>query len=702
MERGVYFDAWFPGQHCYHPSLPPRRLRMVEHLRDYHATSLVWSALGGGSISLPYLEQEAFGEIDPRFRFYGFVNDAEFIAECGKHGIKVFGIVFEVQGWEFPVELNDEEDRILSLNEPRGVGKPGWIGLREFSQNRYPKLWPPFERYFPEGLVNSDGERVTDLLEEGCSRDIDGVPCHAKWVECPDREHYCYTMDRNNPVWRDYLKAVIRIQIDAGVHGVQLDEAELPITSLQFGGCFCKDCMKGFRAHLQALPEEQRSPDLDGVDLAGFHYGTWLRERGYDFKSNRESTPLFWDYLRFQRRAIARYFAELADYARDYAASKGREVLVSGNFFNLFDHYYALEPKVDLIITEMRNTSYRQPAWYRYVAGFAGPKPVIVVENPYGGVVPELVDHLKVGRGHDLFRMSLYEAAALGANMSVPYGAWMGSVEQDAFYAPHDLCAEIQTFLAEHEELYSRRTDHEVAVVFSVESSFQEVAQRDLFADNRANVSRDGVVPFWQVCESLADRAQPFDVIFFPDGELRPDSLDPTDLRQYRTVILPECRFLTATQADILAAYLDAGGHLVVLGDLGTNLPRPTMDAILRHPGTTLTDAAFAGDPARFPAGPQVRMEPSVDVGITIQRVARGAAVHIIRYDYDAGQDRVPTLPNLTLDLRLPRSPGAFSVHSPGISPSVSLTRDGETHRLDLRDVPLYCVILLEDANQSE
>jgi hypothetical protein len=99
MERGVYFDAWFPGQHCYHPSLPARRLRMVEHLVDYHATVLVWAALGGGSISLPYLEQEAFGEIDPRFRFYGFLNDAEFIAECRKHGIKVFGIVFEVQGW---------------------------------------------------------------------------------------------------------------------------------------------------------------------------------------------------------------------------------------------------------------------------------------------------------------------------------------------------------------------------------------------------------------------------------------------------------------------------------------------------------------------------------------------------------------------------------------------------------------------------
>jgi hypothetical protein len=183
LERGVYFDAWFPRQHCYHPSLPPRRLRMVDDLVDYRATVLVWPALCGGSIALPYLEQEAFGPIDPRFRFYGFVNDSEFIQECQKRGIKLFGIVFEVQGWEFPAELNDAEDTILSLNESRGVGKPAWLGLREFSQNRYPKLWPAFEHYFPGGLINSDGERVSDLLEEGCSRDIHGVALHARWVD---------------------------------------------------------------------------------------------------------------------------------------------------------------------------------------------------------------------------------------------------------------------------------------------------------------------------------------------------------------------------------------------------------------------------------------------------------------------------------------------------------------------------------------
>jgi hypothetical protein len=694
LERGVYFDAWFPRQHCYHPSLPPRRLRMVDDLLDYRATVLVWSALGGGSISLPYLEEEAFGEVDPRFRFYGFVNDAEFIAECARHGIKVFGIVFEVQGWEFPVEIAEEGDRILALNELRGAGRRDWIGLREFSQNRYPKLWKPFESYFPNGLVNSDGDRVTDLLEECCSRDIHGNPCHARWVECPDREHYCYTMDRNNPVWREYLKAVIRVQIDAGVAGVQLDEAELPLTSLQYGGCFCKDCMKGFRGYLRDL-DEQLPSELAGTDLDSFHYGEWLLERGHDFQTDRESAPLFWDYLRFQREAITRYFAEVADYAREYAASKGREVLVSGNFFNLFDQYYPLAPKVDLVITEMRNTTYRQPDWYRYVAGFAGEKPVVVVENPYGGVVPELVERLRAGRGHDLFRMSLYEAAALGANMSVPYGSWLGSVIEDSFYAPHELCVEIQTFLAEHEHLFAPESYSEIAVVYSVESNFARIAKRDQFVDNRANVSAGEEVLFRDVCRTLSDAAQPYDVVFFPDGTLRADSIVGADLEPYRVVVLADCGFLTPQQAEAVAAYAEAGGHLLALGALGENLPREVRDRITANGNTRHMPAATGLELGDIPDGRQLTLDTGADLAAHVQRVRGGAAVHLIRYDFDEEGDRVPPLDELAFELRLPETFPVATVFSPGSDVSATVSAADGIHRVELANVPLYTVVLL-------
>ena len=687
MERGIYFDAWFPRQHCYHPSLPPRRLRMIEDLEAYRATSLVWSALGGGSISLPYLEQEAWQKIDPRFRLYGFLNDSEFIRHCQDRGIKVFGIVFEVQGWEFPVELSGDEDEILAMNELRGAGNRGWIGLREFTQNRYPKLWKPFEHYFPGGLVNSDGEPVTDLLEECTSRDIFGVACHSTWVECPDRDHYAYLMDRNNPVWREYLKAIIRIQIDAGVAGVQLDEADLPIFATGYGGCFCKDCMKLFREHLASLPPGEVPKELKDTDLQTFHYGSWLLERGYDFKADREATPLYWDYIRFQRKTIVKYFGELADYIKEYGTSQGREVLVSGNFYYLSPHYYPFEPKADVLITEMDSTSYRQPSWCRYAAGFAGGKPVIVVENPYGGVPPELLPKLKAGKGYDLFRMMQYEAAALGVNMSIPYGGWMGSVVEDSFWAPHELAVEIQDFLADHEEFYTTSTYSETAVAFSIQSSFD-------YLEEHGSGRR---FPFWGVCDGLVEAKQPFDVIMLPEGTLRGDSITAGSLAQYRTLILPECSFLTPAQVSAVMGFLDRGGRVLALGDVGLNLDDGVRRELIAHPLMLRATDIRAEDLA---GGPQIICDGAPDLAINIHKIGdKEAALHLIRYDYNEDQDAVPVLPLLTLDVRLSRPFRMAKAFSPAgeVEARIGISRNNrEMHRIELEKVPLYCVVLLQ------
>jgi hypothetical protein len=695
-ERGIYFDAWYPLQHNYHPSLPPRRLRMIDHIESYRGTMLVWAAMGGGALSLPYLEEEAHGPVPPRFRMYGFVNDAEFMAECGRRGIDVFGVVFE-HAWEFPAELNDAEDTVLSLNETRDVGTPAWLGMREFWDDRYPKLWRSREHYFPDGVRDADGNEVTDILEECAQRDIYGEPCHALWIECPDREHWNLMMDRNNPVWREYLKAVVRIQIDAGVQGVHFDESEVPITSLQYGGCFCETCMRGFRAYLAELSDAERPPELAGVDLSTFHYGSWLLEQGHDFKSNRESAPLFFDYLRFQRRNISRYFAELADYAREYAASVGRNIRISGNFFHLFDHYFALEPKVDVIVTEMRNTTDRQPSWYRYAAGFGGSKPVVVVENPYGGVVPELVEALEHGRGYDRFRRSLYEAAALGVNMSVPYGAWMGSVIEDAFYPPHDLAVEIQTFLADHEELFGRGpTLAEVAVVFSIESNYRALAAREVMADNRTNEMPEGEQPFGVVCDTLSAAVQPYDVVFFPEGELRPDEPERQDLRRYRTVILPSCSFLTPVQADLVEAFVDGGGHLVVLGDLGLNLDADRRERILAHPSTMTGDVA-SFSLASLDGAAQLRVTGGgpTDAATTLQAIDAGAALHLIRYDHDEDIDAVAPLDHLELELRVPFDVASCEVVDPHGTTKLSWEATGREVRLRLDAVPLYAIVVL-------
>lgn len=53
--------------------------------------------------------------MDPRMQIYGYMNDSDFVAECNKRNIKLFGIVFEVQGWEYPAVFN-EEGKLLRMN----------------------------------------------------------------------------------------------------------------------------------------------------------------------------------------------------------------------------------------------------------------------------------------------------------------------------------------------------------------------------------------------------------------------------------------------------------------------------------------------------------------------------------------------------------------------------------------------------------
>jgi hypothetical protein len=262
--------------------------------------------------------------------------------------------------------------------------------------------------------------------------------------------------------------------------------------------------------------------------------------------------------------------------------------------------------------------------------------------------------------------MSLYEAAALGVNMSVPYGSWMGSVIQDAFYAPHELCVEIQSFLAGHERLYSRATYSEVGVVYSVRSHSELMSRRDAFADNRTNVSGEVRVPFLDACRALSDARQPYDVVFFPEGELRADALTLADVRHYRTLVLAGCHDLTDAQAALLREYAAAGGRIV--------------------------EAAEAVD------SPQVVVDrAAADFAICVQRVAAGAAVHLVRYDYDEAADAVPPLARLELSVRLPETFSTATAFSPAGDLGVTLS-DGEDglHRLSLTDVPLYGVVLLE------
>jgi len=714
MERGSYFDAWYRDEHCYHPSLPMRRIQMVEDLERYNVTLLVWSALGGGSISLPYLEAEAFGPVPPRLRMYGYLNDQEFIRECDKRGIKVFGVLFEVQGWEFPVELNEAETELLAFNKTYGVGKPGWYGLREFSQNRYPKLFggKRLEDYFPEGLVNSAGERVTDLWEECAARVIDGTPVHAGWVEVVGHPHQCYQMCRNNPAWRQYMKKIIEIQIDAGVHGVHLDECELPITAIGRGGCFCKDCMGQFRDYLLRRQAEQTLPvELQGMNLAGFDYGAFLRAKGAKLPGPRAGIDHFDLYMAFQMEAITRYFREMCDHVREFGAHRGRKVLVSGNFFNLQTTYIPLEPQVDIVVTEQRQTIFRQVEWYRYCAGFGGGKPVVIVENPYGGVIPDLLQRVNAGRSYDKFRLLLLEGAAYGCNHAVPYGAWMGNTIRDAFYPPRAVTEEIQTFLRQKDSLFGGRSGAEVAVLFSFPSYDQREAPRSSSAllEQKGTVDalsfaeyEDSGLPFWDITRRLADLQTPFDVILLGDGHLRADTFRPEQIQDYRAVVLPDSPVVTEGQVEALLRYAEAGGKVLLFGRVAENVAAPAREALLAHANTHLVPmdsggpeeaAAVAQRLMTLLPGERGQVETSApgSLGVNLQQAGEHRVVlHLINYRYDVERDRHDPINNLKVSVRLPFAPSACLLHTPQGEWAAPVALHGDRAEVTVSSFPLY------------
>ena len=715
MERGIYFDGWFKHNHCYHPSLPLRSAQMLEDLEKYHGTVLAWAGLGGGSISLPYLAHEAFGPVDPRMQIYGYMNDSEFIAECSRRGIRLFGIVFEVQGWEYPA-VTDGQGHLLRMNlRAEETAGHGWYGLREFSSDALPDAFPTrLKDYYPEGIRDEEGNPVTDLWEACCTRDRFGNPIHAQWVEIKGHRETCYQMCRNNSVWREYLKKIMEIQIDAGVPGIQLDECELPMTSISSGGCFCKSCMKQFTAWLRERKAAGKlGPEWDGIDLDTFHYGEYLKNGGCTYP---EGAPFYRDYWEFQVRQVRRYFGELADYARQYAMEKhGRKLEISGNFYNMQPAYYPIENKVDIIITEMEHTLFRQPYYYRYCAGFAFGKPVIIAENPYGGIIPRLLELLDRGRGYDLYRIFLLEAAVYGCNMSIPYGGWMGNTIKDSFWAPRELTAGVQDFLAAHEDCYPRSRSAGAAVLYSYGSYYW----RDSNKGSGANGMQDACgtlldatasewldpdlkpVPFWDIIRAMSDINAQYDVILLPDGDLRADDFTAGRLDGYPLVIVPDCFTLTQNQQDILLDYARGGGKVLVAGRLaeGTALAEA-----LRASGNTVFVSLEGGKDQYMPRfmesfdalyAPIAPVECRVGkIGVQRYDLDGRAWIHLLNYQYDEQADRITPVRELHLTARnLPGTEPKVLAPEGSPVPEYTISRNGDLAEITLYGAGLYTVL---------
>jgi len=249
----------------------------------------------------------------------------------------------------------------------------------------------------------------------------------------------------------------------------------------------------------------------------------------------------------------------------------------------------------------------------------------------------------------------------------------MGATIEDAFYAPHEVAADAQAFLAAHDRLFARRSVNEVAVVYGVESNRELIAKADV-SDNLVNARDESVVvPYRQVTEALAAAGVPFDVVIFPDSRTAPDRITASTLRPYRTVLLPRCSYLTPAQEAALASYADGGGRVVRFD-------------------------AFAGLDPLLPDGRQVVLEGAgvEALAVNTAALADGAvAVHLVNYGYDATLDRVRPTGAVTLDVRLPGSRSSATAYASDgtVTPLPVTVADGR-HRVALDGLGPYTIVV--------
>ncbi len=713
MERPVYYYTWLRGRPNCHPVHTPKNIGDIEKMKQNHATMLSWSMMGSGSISLPFLEDQIYQDIPAQFRYHGFVNEWEFNKLCLQNGITPFAVIYESQSWEIPVELNEDESVIMKMNYiPDDQNKGQFYGFREFTADTYPKLYPKkFRDYFPDGLVNSDGEQVTDLYEECCCRDMYGNPTHSHWVEVRDMPQLCRGTCRNNPVWRAYLKKSVEILVDAGVKAIQLDETETSLTSIGHGGCFCKDCMKLFRDWLLREQKEGTLPaKLQEMDLSAFDYGAYLRENGYTYTNDPRVTPYYDLYWRFQIETQNRYFREIVDHARDYArSSRGEELLISANFTNMHLLYYPSVNYVDRCTTELRRTVFRRHNWLRLAAGYSGALPVVIAESPYDAFIPNFVKLIERGKADDYYRIFMMEAAVHGLSMAMPYGAWMGNDTYDSFYPPYGAGDEVQEFLYQHDALFSKKSGAKVLVLYSYASylerdfdsargeTLEYTDPEDLFS-YQVKTTAEYELPFFNITQRFVDRDIAFDVLVTGDGGLVPDTLTEQDLAPYDMVVLADDDFMTGDQLKLLRNFA-AEKKVYVCGRLAENEAAEAagllgMDNVIYAAGTEELLAAVERDHAKiressFTCGTE---EGSVYVQKNVLEDTR--VYHVLNYLYD--REHNCTKPQ-DVELTVKEEISGITLYTlSGDVPEYSLEKtDCGAIRIILKQVPCYTAVVL-------
>ncbi len=541
----------------YDPAKPPvcaflsGKTRLdIDFLKRIKPSRLFWSALGAGVGGLPLVKMEKEGTRP----WATGMPDRDFIQWCTERNIKVFGVVWEVQGYDQILSGFDRKTGKLSslFGVKRGAKRGRW-GLDAFYQNRYPQVGR-WEDYFPWRIKHVDGSRGKSLVDEGACRTLYGWKPWALWM-LPHvlGDYSTYAMCRNSPSWLAYLKRLVELQIDAGVQGIQLDESAIPIDTVWSGAGYCKYCMRGVKKYLgthYTKEELARRGITDETDLRKY----FLRKGGDFFRAHLlvKGFPFWREYRKAQYGMAQASFTDLVHHIRAYGQRKGKTLEITGNFVHAAPFYLPLVPAVDFVALEYTFTNPAVDHSHFYYRLFQGFGKVVTM-------VPVVTSSLALlhNQKKNVLKSYIYEAAAVGGHFMIPYSCY--TIIDKPYYPPIEPIEEAFSFMREQEELFKGEQDSLVTIVFSFPTHMWEYTY--------LHQALMGSSPYLRRVHSLARFLScvgiPYSVLILGDGELLPDFVtDPAKARG--PIILMDAVSMTDRQIDTFSDLARAGKAFIV------------------------------------------------------------------------------------------------------------------------------------------
>ncbi|SDF55980.1 hypothetical protein SAMN05660368_00918 [Marvinbryantia formatexigens] len=700
MKKGLYFMGWYRDMWNYHPSLPLKNMHMIEDIMDIHADMLIWSCLGSGAIGLPYLDKEANDDTAPRLRLYGFMNDSEFCEECRKRGVKVFAVLWKAQLWEFGAEFNEDESKLLSLNILRGASdNHKYVGMSELSTNRYPKLFNPIEKYFPDGITNYFGEKVGDFLEEFKAVSLEGRNILSNWLMAPEHDHKCYSPCCNKDSFLTYMKRNVEMMIDAGAGGLHIDEYDTPKHVTSNAGCFCRECVAKFRVYLQehqiALPE-------DAGNIETFDYREYLLAKGYTdemllaFNANaRWDIPLYRHFYDMQMASVEWVVREVSGHAKKYAMETRKEEFpVTANLFQCFPLGDSVKKYLDILAGEKTDIKMRQDGWYRFATGWLNGKDSCFVEDP-NQYVRDIVEDIKNGI-NDRFILFAIEPIAHGFHVAFPYGSWLQNQVKDAFWPDIRVLRKLGPWLDENEQLFGKKHIADIGVVYDSPSAYENSISEPYVDENSTyskveRVSLQGVEElgrqgafsnqgnfghFFRLIQGLSDRHVLYNVLFESEDE----PLTMERLKGYKTIVVPDAFLMDSVNAAALNAFAAGGGTVISLERKTEELKA---DELYKAGDMDELIEKLVGEDNIIDA------PESLMYSVDVRETEEGRALHLVSYNYNEETHRIDAIPELNIGLNFKAD--AIGVYCFPENPNIEVTLNNG--RLNIRNAGIYTII---------